>query len=109
MIEALMYSMLLWMGANCAAIDGIHPKHNPCQYNYNVKLPKVTFLSQKDLKYEFFLETNFNKSPFVLLNNLIDIFLTPIIFIHVIYYLFICYPIWIFFIFKYLLHLFHQV
>jgi len=36
MIEALMYSMLLWMGANCAAIYGIHPKHNPCQYNYNV-------------------------------------------------------------------------
>ena len=54
MIEALMYSMLLWMGANCAAIDGIHPKHNPCQYNYNVTLPKVVFLSQKDLKYQFY-------------------------------------------------------
>ena len=54
MIELLMTSMLMWMGANCTAIDGIHPKHNPCQYNYNVKLPKVTFLSQKDLKYEFY-------------------------------------------------------
>tara|TARA_Y100000296_G_scaffold73041_1_gene90101 strand:- start:281 stop:754 length:474 start_codon:yes stop_codon:yes gene_type:complete len=53
MIELLMTSMLMWMGANCT-IDNIHPKHNPCQYNYNVELPKVTFLSQKDLKNIFY-------------------------------------------------------
>jgi len=53
MIELLMTSMLMWMGANCT-IDNIHPKHNPCQYNYNVELPEVTFLSQKDLKNIFY-------------------------------------------------------
>ena len=53
MIEALMYSMLLWMSANCT-VDNIHPEHNPCQYNYNVELPKVVFLSQKNLKNIFY-------------------------------------------------------
>ena len=53
MIELLMTSMLMWMSANCA-VDRIHPKHNPCQYNYNVELPKLVFLPQKELKREFY-------------------------------------------------------
>ena len=53
MIELLMTSMLMWMGANCT-VNNIHPKHNPCQYNYNVELPEVVFLSQKNLKNIFY-------------------------------------------------------
>ena len=53
MIELLMTSMLMWMSANCA-VDRIHPKHNPCQYNYNVELPKLVFLPQKELKRLFY-------------------------------------------------------
>jgi len=53
MVELLMTSMLMWMGANCT-VDNIHPEHNPCQYNYNIELPKVTFYSQKDLKSIFY-------------------------------------------------------
>jgi len=54
MIKFLMTGMLAWMNVNCAVVDEIHPKHSPCQYNYNVTLPKVVFLSQKDLKYQFY-------------------------------------------------------
>ena len=53
MIELLMTSMLMWMSANCT-VDNIHPRHNPCQYNYNVELPEVVFLSQKNLKNVFY-------------------------------------------------------
>ena len=54
MIEFLIAGMLGWMSANCAIVDNIHPEHSPCKYNYNVTHPKVVFLSQKDLKYEFY-------------------------------------------------------
>ena len=54
MLEFLIAGMLAWMTSNCAVVDEIHPKHSPCQYNYNVTLPKVVFLSQKDLKYQFY-------------------------------------------------------
>jgi len=54
MIEFLIAGMLVWMNVNCAVVDEIHPKHSPCQYNYDVTHPKVAFLSQKDLKHEFY-------------------------------------------------------
>ncbi len=54
MIELLMTSMLVWMGANCD-IDRIHPKHDPCKLNYNISLPKVIFLPQKELKDKFYI------------------------------------------------------
>ena len=53
MIELLMTSMLMWMSANCD-VDRIHPKHDPCKLNYNVSLPKVFFLPQKELKRKFY-------------------------------------------------------
>ena len=53
MIELLMTSMLMWMSANCD-VDRIHPKHDPCKLNYNVSLPKVVFLPQKELKRIFY-------------------------------------------------------
>tara|TARA_B110001454_G_C12639727_1_gene400659 strand:- start:234 stop:704 length:471 start_codon:yes stop_codon:yes gene_type:complete len=54
MLEFLIAGMLAWMTSNCAVVDEIHPKHSPCQYNYNVTHPKVVFLSQKNLRYEFY-------------------------------------------------------
>ena len=48
-----MTSMLMWMSANCD-VDRIHPKHDPCKLNYNVSLPKVFFLPQKELKRKFY-------------------------------------------------------
>ena len=54
MIEFLVAGMLAWMNTNCAGVDEIHPKHSPCQYNYDVTHPKVVLLSQKDLKHEFY-------------------------------------------------------
>ena len=53
MIELLMTSMLMWMSANCD-VDRIHPKHDPCKLNYNVSLPKVVFLPQRELKQLFY-------------------------------------------------------
>ena len=53
MIELLMTSILMWMGANCD-VNGIHPKHDPCRLNYNVSLPNVVFLPQNKLKHEFY-------------------------------------------------------
>jgi len=57
MIELLMTSMLMWMSANCD-VDRIHPKHDPCKLNYNVSLPKVVFLPQKELKRIFYTNNN---------------------------------------------------
>ena len=53
MIELLMTSMLMWMSANCD-VDRIHPKHDPCKLNYNVSLPKIIFLPQRELKQLFY-------------------------------------------------------
>ena len=57
MIELLMTSMLMWMSANCD-VDRIHPKHDPCKLNYNVSLPKIIFLPQKELKRIFYTNNN---------------------------------------------------
>ena len=53
MIELLMTSMLMWMSANCD-VDKVHPKHDPCKLNYNVSLPKIIFLPQRELKQLFY-------------------------------------------------------
>ena len=45
--------MLMWMSANCD-VDKVHPKHDPCKLNYNVSLPKIIFLPQRELKQLFY-------------------------------------------------------
>ena len=39
--ETKMVEMLSFLTKNCGEIDGIHPYHDPCNYNFKIRLPKV--------------------------------------------------------------------
>ena len=39
--ETKMVEMLSFLSKNCGKIDGIHPNHDPCNYNFKIRLPKV--------------------------------------------------------------------
>ena len=40
-----MNEMLSFLSENCGNIPGIHAAHNPCKYNYKIKLPKILKVS----------------------------------------------------------------
>ena len=40
-----MVEMLSFVSKNCGKIDGIHPSHDPCNYNFKIRLPKVEIKS----------------------------------------------------------------
>ena len=43
--ETKMVEMLSFLSKNCGKIDGIHPNHDPCNYNFKIRLPKVEIKS----------------------------------------------------------------
>ncbi len=44
--ETEMREMLNFISTNCGKIEGIHSDHDPCNYNYKIRLPKIEFKSQ---------------------------------------------------------------
>lgn len=70
-MEHLMLTMLLFMMDHCHLVD-IHKAHSPCNYNYNIELPKVKFLSQNDLQEYHYAGTNVPKSHRLTLKALYD-------------------------------------
>ena len=48
--ETKMVEMLSFLSKNCGEIDGIHPNHDPCNYNFKIRLPKVEIKSAEELK-----------------------------------------------------------
>ena len=44
-----MNEMLSFLSENCGNIPGIHTAHNPCKYNYKIKLPKILKVSSQDI------------------------------------------------------------
>jgi len=47
-----MVEMLSFLSKNCGKIDGIHPNHDPCNYNFKIRLPKVVKKSAEYIKSE---------------------------------------------------------
>ena len=44
--------MLSFVSKNCGKIDGIHPNHDPCNYNFKIRLPKVEIKSAEYIQSE---------------------------------------------------------
>ena len=44
--------MLSFVSKNCGKIDGIHPGHDPCNYNFKIRLPKVEIKSAEYIQAE---------------------------------------------------------
>jgi len=47
-----MIEMLSFVSKNCGKIDGIHPSHEPCNYNFKIRLPKVEIKSAEYIQAE---------------------------------------------------------
>jgi len=50
--ETKMVEMLSFVSKNCGKIDGIHPNHDPCNYNFKIRLPKVEIKSAEYIQAE---------------------------------------------------------
>ena len=50
--ETKMVEMLSFLSKNCGKIDGIHPSHDTCNYNFKIRLPKVEKKSADYIKSE---------------------------------------------------------
>ena len=50
--ETKMVEMLSFVSKNCGKIDGIHPSHDPCNYNFKIRLPKVEIKSAEYIQAE---------------------------------------------------------
>ena len=47
--ETKMREMLSFISINCGKIEGIHPEHDPCSYNYKIRLPAIKSLSEENM------------------------------------------------------------
>lgn len=52
LLETEMREMLSFISANCEKIEGIHPNHDPCNYNYKIRLPAIEFKSKDEITSE---------------------------------------------------------
>lgn len=50
--ETKMVEMLSSVSKNCGKIDGIHPNHDPCNYNFKIRLLKVEIKSAEYIQAE---------------------------------------------------------
>jgi len=50
--ETEMREMFSFISINCGKIEGIHPKHDPCNYNYKIRLPSIELKSEEEITAE---------------------------------------------------------
>ena len=52
LLETEMREMLSFISTNCRKIEGIHSEHDPCNYNYKIRLPSIELKSEEEITAE---------------------------------------------------------